>query len=245
MRYAVISDIHSNLEALTAVLKEIDSQEVNETISLGDLVGYNSNPNECVDIIRERGVKSLMGNHDIRACGLKEPDDFNSSAKEAILWTKKVLSQENLDFLKSQPKTLFLNEERGMAIHGSLKDYDTYILSPFNAMENFMIMEDSNLPPLCFFGHTHVKIAYIILDDEITTSYGEDLHISDKGKYLINPGSVGQPRDMDPRASFLIYDTEEGSIYFHKVEYDIDCCCRKIVKAGLPKRLAERLTVGW
>ena len=245
MRYAILSDIHSNLEALNAVLQEVDSQKVDAIISTGDVVGYNANPNECIEILRERSVRSLMGNHDIRACGMKEANDFNPIARDAILWTRDVLSNENLNFLKSQPKTLFLDEKKAIAIHGSFESYDSYILSPLNAMENFSIMEDSHHPPLCFFGHTHVKIAYRYLNGKVTTYRDDELSVSGSERYLINPGSVGQPRDLDPNASFLIYNTTKKSIRFFKIKYDVDTSYKKILEAGLPKELAERLVVGW
>ena len=245
MRYAILSDIHSNLEALNAVLQEIDSQKIDEIISTGDVVGYNANPNECIEILRERSVRSLMGNHDIRACGMEEANDFNPIARDAILWTKDTLSEENIDFLRTQPRTLFLDERRAIAMHGSFESYDSYILSPLNAMENFKVMEDSHHSPLCFFGHTHVKIAYFCLNGEVTTYRDDELSVSGSARYLINPGSVGQPRDMDPNASFLIYDAIKKSIRFFKIKYDVDKSYKKILEAGLPKELAERLVVGW
>ena len=245
MRYAILSDIHSNLEALNAVLQEIDSQKVDEIISIGDIVGYNANPNECIDILRKRGIRCLMGNHDMRACGMEATNDFNPIAKDAIVWTKEMLSKENLNFLTSQPRTLFLDEKRAIAIHGSFTSHDVYIFNTLNALENFKIMEESHHPLLCFFGHTHVKIAYCSLDSEVTTSYDDELYISESERYLINPGSVGQPRDMNPNASFLIYDTISKKIRFFKIKYDVVSSAQKILEAGLPKELAERLEVGW
>jgi predicted phosphodiesterase len=245
MRYAILSDIHSNLEALNAVLRKIDSQKVDEIISIGDVVGYNANPNECIDILRRRGIRSLMGNHDMRACGMESAYDFNPIAKDAIVWTKETLSKENLDFLKSQPRTLYLNEKRAIAIHGSFTSHDIYILSALNAQENFKIMEESHQPHLCFFGHTHVKIIYAAANSDVTTSFDDELDISESERYLINPGSVGQPRDMNPNASFLIYDTKTKKVQFYKVQYDVSVSAQKILKAGLPIELAERLEVGW
>ena len=245
MRYAILSDIHSNLEALIAVLQEVDSQKVDEIISTGDVVGYNANPNECIGLLRDKGVRGLMGNHDSRACGLKEANDFNPIARDAILWTKETLSEENIDFLRAQPRTLFLDGKMAIAMHGSFESYDTYIFSASNAMEILKDMEDSHQPPLCFFGHTHITVTYSYLNGEVTTSHDDELHINRTERYLINPGSVGQPRDMDPSASFLIYDTIEKNIRFFKINYDVDTSCKKILEAGLPKELAERLVVGW
>lgn len=247
MLYAIISDIHSNLEAFTAVLERIDSIGVDEIVCLGDIVGYSSNPNECVEIVRKRGIRSVAGNHDVRACGLKEPHDFNEIARKALLWTRKVLDEENIDFLKGLPERLYLREGRGIAVHGALIDgTDTYILSPWIALRNFEEMAGSpDLPSLCFFGHTHVRITYQYIEGRVITLFDDEIVLNPEGLYLINPGSVGQPRDRDPHASFLIYDTEEETVTFHRVPYDIDLCCRKIVEAGLPRALGERLKIGW
>ena len=247
MLYAVISDIHSNLEAFVAVLKEIDSLNVDEVVSLGDIVGYNANPNECIEIIKKRGIRSVAGNHDLRACGLKEPVDFNSIAREAILWTRKTLTEENRDFLKNLPQTIFLHNNAGMLVHGSiLNKTDTYILSPWIALQNFQrIEEDPSLPQICFFGHTHVRITYQYTGKRVLTLFDDTISLDDDSLYMINPGSVGQPRDRDPHASFLTYDTEERVIQFHRIPYDIGTTYRKIIEAGLPVELGERLKIGW
>ncbi len=247
MLYAIISDIHSNLEAFTAVLERIDSLGVDRIVCLGDIVGYSSNPNECVELVRKRGIRSVAGNHDVRAAGLKEPSDFNEIAREALLWTRRVLDEENLHFLKGLPERLYLDDGRVIAVHGALTDgTDTYILSPWIALRNFEEMKALPHPPhLCFFGHTHVRIVYRYMGGKVITVFDDEIVLNPRDIYLINPGSVGQPRDRDPRASFLIYDTEGGTVTFHRVPYDIDACQRKIEEAGLPRELGERLRVGW
>ncbi|MFQ5899948.1 MAG: metallophosphoesterase family protein [Thermodesulfobacteriota bacterium] len=245
MKYAIISDIHSNLEALTAVLREIDSKGVDEVISIGDIVGYNANPNECIEIIRGRKIRALMGNHDLTACKMEDLHDFTPIAKKGVLWTREELTRDNLNFLKSLPTKLFLDGGKALAVHGSIKDLHTYILNPLDAVDSFRTMDnDPDLPPVCFFGHTHVKIAYLYLNGNIMTSCDDEFYIDKRELYLVNPGSVGQPRDMDNRAAFLIYDTTKNNICFFRVEYDIDSCYEKILKAGLPIELAARLKVG-
>lgn len=247
MIYAIISDIHSNLEALSAVLERIDSIGVDEVLCLGDIVGYNSNPNECIHILKKRGIRSVAGNHDVRAAGIKEPYDFNEIAREALLWTRKTLTGENISYLKSLPERLYLKEDKGVAVHGALTDStDTYILSPWIALRNFEEMASSpDLPSICFFGHTHVRITYQYTKGRVLTLFDEEVDLNPEDLYLINPGSVGQPRDRNPHASFLVYDTEKGKVTFHRVPYDIERCYTKIVEAGLPIELAERLRVGW
>jgi diadenosine tetraphosphatase ApaH/serine/threonine PP2A family protein phosphatase len=238
MRYAIISDIHSNLEALNRVLEEIDKLHVNKTLCLGDIVGYGANPNECIEIIKERNVESIIGNHDIVACGKKEPYNFNPVARAAALWTRKELTPENGEFLYNLPHMKSVDDF--LIVHGAISDPDLYIFSSYEAGDEFELMKKHKV---CFFGHTHVRTYYILTND-IGQLFDYELNIEPNNKYLINPGSVGQPRDGDPRASFLIYDGEDSFIKFIRLEYDINTAKRKIIEAGLDKRLAERLSYG-
>ena len=239
MRWAVISDIHSNLEALSSVLGEIDRVGVDRIICLGDIVGYGASPNECVDIIRERNIESIIGNHDVVACSKKEPYDFNPVAREAALWTRASLSDENRLFLYELPEIRDFRDF--FIVHGGISDPDLYILSPYDALEEFRLMENRTL---CFFGHTHVMTYFRLSDNALNQLFDYEFKIEPKVKYLINPGSVGQPRDRDPRASFLIYDSREGRVRFIRVDYDISTSQKKILDAGLDARLAKRLSVG-
>jgi len=245
MRYAVISDSHSNLEATDAVLNEIDNRDVGEIICLGDVVGYNSNPNECVELINDREVKCIMGNHDARASGIEEPDNFTYLAKEAILWTRQQLQSKNIAFLKNLPRRLHLPAKKLLAVHGSINSTDDYIFSLQDVITNFKFMEMESAVDICFFGHTHIQIAYYNNGDNIYPVYEKEFTIKDNTRYLINPGSVGQPRDGDPRAAFLIFDSDAKRIEFIRVKYDIGKCLEKIMNAGLPAELAERLKAGW
>jgi predicted phosphodiesterase len=239
MRYGVISDIHANLEALNATLEEIDKLAVDKVICLGDIVGYGANPNECVEIIRERKIESIIGNHDTVACGLKEPDDFNQAARQAALWTRDTLTEENREFLRG------LSHTRGfgdfIVVHGAISNPDLYLLSPYDAIPEFKLM---NKERICFFGHTHVRLYFVLKDKSLSCMYDYEIKIDPKAKYLINPGSIGQPRDRDPRSSFLVYDDQRADVQFVRLEYDVSTAQEKIIKAGLDRRLADRLSVG-
>jgi predicted phosphodiesterase len=247
MRYAIISDIHSNLEALKACLKEIDKLKVDGIVCCGDIVGYNTNPNECIELVRERHVACVMGNHDLRASGLDEPADFNLQAAVAIHWTRKELKEDNALFLKALPNTLVV-DGRFLVFHGWVNDIDRYILGARDAMENFRLIKGDRKfkgISLAFFGHTHVPISYHEADGTVFMDPDLNFRIKQGQNHLINPGGLGQPRDRDPRASFLVYDANKSAITFHRIEYDIQATAQKIVAAGLPERLAERLKLGW
>lgn len=244
MRYAVISDIHSNLEALEVVLQEIDRVGVDRIVSLGDLVGYNANPNECVQLLTERAIPSLMGNHDAAACGLEEPLNFNPIAKAAVLWTKQALEPGHRDFLRGMPEQRSLNGQVQLA-HGSLLHRDHYLTSHFDVVENIRRMEEAEPPiRILFFGHTHIQVAFAWDRERLDLISSPRFSVRDDSLYLINPGSVGQPRDRDPRCSFLLYDEGAHTVEFVRLSYDIDACREKILSAGLPRPLADRLYAG-
>lgn len=243
MRYAVISDIHSNLEALTAFLEEIKKLKIDKIVCLGDIVGYNANPNECIELLKANNAVCVMGNHDSRAAGLEEPDDFNYHAAAAIYWTRKALTPENKDFLASLPR-MVLVDKKFLAVHGWINDTDSYVLGMRDAKKNFLLLKEKKTG-LCFFGHTHVPVAYAEKQGEVHPVPGPVLKVSVEESYLVNPGSIGQPRDRDPRASFIVYDTRKSQISYNRIEYDIHSTAGKIIAAGLPERLAERLKLGW
>lgn len=246
MRYAIISDIHSNLEALSSVLEAVSKLDVKKTICLGDVVGYNANPNECIALIKSHGVKCIMGNHDERAAGLADTSNFNQQAEAAIFWTRSVITDEGKEFLQNLPK--FHKEGRSfLAVHGSMRSLDDYIQCARDAARNFKLLDGDEFGGMnvCFFGHTHVAMAYLEVEGSVVLNMDNEIKVEKAGKYLVNPGSVGQPRNRDPRASFVVYDTAERLITYHKVEYDITATAGKIIAAGLPERLAERLRLGW
>ena len=242
MRYAVICDVHSNLEALEAVLAEIKRQGVDRIVHLGDIVGYNVNPNECIDIIRSEGISCIMGNHDAAACGLDDPLWFNSAAKEAIIWTRSRLSSENRKYLSRLPEQLVL-EERILLSHGSPENRDNYILDWMDAMRQFGVMEGMSVG-IAFFGHSHLPALFAYRgfnhDREQTGMHNLDRN----NLYLVNFGGLGQPRDGDPRTCFGIFDSDEMTVEFFRIKYNVLKCAQKVETAGLDGYLAERLLAG-
>jgi diadenosine tetraphosphatase ApaH/serine/threonine PP2A family protein phosphatase len=243
MRCAVISDIHANLEALRSVLAAVAPLRPERIFCLGDLVGYNADPNECVALARREGIVCVLGNHDAAASGLTEPDHFTPAARTAALWTRAALTGENRTFLRQLPRQLQLG---GVVLcHGSIDDTDRYLLRDDDLRDASARMEGlPGRPDLCFFGHTHVQIAYRITGGDIVREGEGGFPLLRGSRYLVNPGGAGQPRDGDPRAAFLLYDAEGRRISFRRVEYDIAAAQDRILRAGLPARLAERLARG-
>ena len=240
MRYAVISDIHANLEALETVLKRIDESGVDRIVCLGDVVGYNANPNECADIIRGRDIPTIMGNHDAVACLLEEPWGFNPVALAAALWTREQLSPDNLAWLQGLPGQI--KTPHFMAVHGAPGDRDMYLFSWEDIIPHLRFMDESSAS-LCLFGHTHTP-GIFSADGVYTVDEDNRFELSDEKAFFINPGSVGQPRDADPRAAFGILDTEKNYYEQVRVNYPVELAYARVLEAGLPPFLAERLTLG-
>lgn len=236
MRYAIVSDIHANLEALTAVFEAIDSERVHKIVSLGDLVGYYSNPDECLKLVRERVVESVAGNHDRAAVGLKEPTWFSDSAKRGIAWTRGHLTAASAQFLATLP-LINLIDQRFLIVHGALHprpNEDVYLTSRAEVSKSFRALGcmDPKVD-LCFFGHTHRSVVYESRDGTISKIDAEEVALRPGAQYLLNPGSVGQSRDRDPRASFLVFDADRARVRFHRVAYDVAACHRKARETGL------------
>lgn len=242
MRYLILSDIHGNLPALEAALEEAQAR-CDQVLCLGDVVGYGPQPNECVQRVRQVAAVCLSGNHDWAAIGKMNTEEFNPLAEEAALWTSQQLTPENRAYLESLPSLL---EYQGFTlVHGSLREpVWEYILNAHIAQASFERLTTS----LGFFGHTHIPM--IFRDDGQATlpsawlpPAGQPLEVREV-RFLINPGSVGQPRDGDPRASYLIFDDQTSTIEFRRVEYPIEDTQRLIRQAGLPEPLALRLALG-
>ena len=241
MRYAVLSDIHGNLEALKAVLDDISGERIDQYLSLGDIVGYGADPKECIRIIRSlEPVVLVAGNHEWGVLALKELEYFNDLAARAVLWTRATLDKEEIEYLKSFE--LVHEDEKITVVHGTLNMPEEfyYIFDTDDAYVTISNMKN----PICFVGHTHVP--GIFASEDSKTVYIEDtkIRIDCERKYVINAGSVGQPRDGDPKASYVIYDDEETTIEIKRVEYDVKKAREKILRAGLPAPLAERLLEG-
>ncbi len=241
MRYGLISDIHGNLEALTVVINELQKRNVDEVLCLGDIIGYGPDPEECVDLVKRHANVILAGNHDYAAMGMLDISYFNPHARRAIEWTSGQISDETRKFLKERP--LMMVYDDFTIVHATPAEPEkwNYILSLEDAADNFAHFHNQ----VCFIGHSHVPV--IIAKDEqgkISVRKGPEIQLQDNEKYIINIGSVGQPRDLDPRAAFAIFDTESKHYELLRVAYDVQTTQQKILKKGLPYFLAERLAKG-
>lgn len=239
MRLIIISDIHANLEALEATFRRIDEINPDKILCLGDIIGYGPNPNECVKIVKNKVDISLSGNHEYGVLGRTDLQSFNENARIACEWTKKVLSDENLAYIKNLPVSVV--DEDILLVHSTPINPERwdYIFTARDALYQFMEFSE----PLCLVGHTHVPVCFGERGTCVFTDGGL-LFLKEGTKYIINFGSVGQPRDYDPRASFGVIDTEERKIQLIRVAYDIEKVQRKIIENGLPLFLAERLGTG-
>lgn len=243
MKTAIISDIHGNLIALEAFFTVTELLDVDRTVCLGDVVGYNPWPNECVELIKKHGIPTIMGNHDRVAAGLQEPILFNDFAREAILWTRETLTEKNRDYLRMLPTRMTV-DKRYLLVHGSISDPDEYVLTPVAAARNIKAMQDSTDVTICFFGHTHVASCFSSAGSSDLLQVPLEVSLVDGRTYLINPGSIGQPRDGDSMASFLIFHEEEKRVKFHRFRYDIDSVVMELNRHGLDPFLGERLYLG-
>jgi predicted phosphodiesterase len=242
MRIAVLSDIHSNLAALEAVREDLARLDlVDETWVLGDIVGYGPEPNEVVRELQAMGARSVLGNHDGAAIGTVDAAYFNPEARTAIEWTAQAVDPNARAYLSTLPEVR--REGQLTAVHGSPRDpIWEYIVSSSVAAENLAHFETR----VCLFGHTHLPVIFCAHGNgiEIVAATPEAPQRIDAGRALVNPGSVGQPRDGDPASSYLVLDTESDAVEFRRVRYDIERTQRNMIRAGLPARLAERLSYG-
>ena len=247
MRYLVLSDIHSNLEALEAVLRAAAAQKYGATLVLGDLVGYGADPNAVVERIRALNpVATVRGNHDKVAAGLETADDFNPVARTAVEWTRRTLTPSTLEYLRSLPTGPLVVDDETEICHGSPLDEDLYVIADLDAARALA----ASRRRLCLFGHTHVALCASLDGDrrlEIAAPHGHpefETRLEPGVKYLINPGSVGQPRDGDSRAAYAIADIDRQTVTLYRVAYPIEKAQSKIRAAGLPSMLADRLGMG-
>ena len=236
MKYAIISDVHANLEALTSVLEDAEERGVKRFICLGDVVGYNANPSECVDIIRELGCPVIKGNHDAYTVADEIPAEVNGRAKESLEWTRKNIRPDQAEWLENLPMQRRVGPFE--VVHASLHEPEAwnYVLNAIEAILHFHFQETA----VCFFGHTH-KQMYFTTEQRKTFSDYEKFYLNPEYQYLVNVGSVGQPRGDGRLAEYVIYDTDEQSIEPLKIPYDVETTCRKIRAAGLPEHNALRL----
>jgi diadenosine tetraphosphatase ApaH/serine/threonine PP2A family protein phosphatase len=250
LRILLLSDIHANLEALEACLAAVPPYDL--VANLGDVVGYGASPNEVVDRSRELGRIFVRGNHDKAATGLLALDDFNPMAAAAAMWTRDQLTAEHHEWLHALPQGPLELEgfPEVQLVHGSPEDEDTYVVSIGDALIPLL----ANPMPLTFFGHTHLQGGFFANGNSAdgfrpeyrTVGQAESvaLHLKPKTRYMINPGSVGQPRDGDWRAAFALFDTEAQIVHFHRTPYNLKAAQDRIFGANLPPRLATRLAAG-
>jgi diadenosine tetraphosphatase ApaH/serine/threonine PP2A family protein phosphatase len=243
MRYRVISDVHANLEALEAVLQQPEA--VDRTLVLGDVIGYGADPNAVVERLRALdAVTFIRGNHDKVGTGLEPVTGFNHLARHAIEWTASTLTAENRAWVAALPAGPLQVDDLVEICHGAPFDEDVYIFDAYDVRRAFKAMKR----PLCLYGHTHVPAAHKMTGapTEIGPPRGTPFRIplDDHASYLVNCGAVGQPRDHDPRAAYGIVDTEHRELIVMRVEYDVAAAQAKILAAGLPEVLAQRLAIG-
>ena len=239
MKYAILADIHSNLEALQVVLDDVQKQKCTHVACLGDVVGYNANPKECLELIRNLNCPCVKGNHDEYCSSEEELEGFNPHAAEAVNWTRQQLSPEDRKWLRD------LKYVRMVAnftlVHATLDGPQRwgYVFEKLAAAASFTYQNT----PVCFFGHTHVPVAFI-RDSVVRGGTYSKFKVEPGRKYFLNVSAVGQPRDGNPKTGYVIYDMDDGSIELRRLDYDIPAAQAKIIAAGLPLRLAERLAVG-
>ncbi len=243
MRYAILSDIHANREALEAVLRDVAQHRPDAYLCLGDVVGYGPEPNECVARVRSLGGTVLAGNHDLAAVGALDIDTFSPLARAAIEWTARVLSDEARHWLSELP--LRFECPAFLAVHGSPRDpVEEYILDLPTALAVF----SAHAFDVCLVGHSHIPGVFILEEDGAvaarTLPPRDTVHLERTSRYILNVGSVGQPRDGDPRASYMLLDTAARTATLHRVPYAIGVTQKKIVAEGLPISLARRLSIG-
>lgn len=245
MRYLILSDVHGNIDALESVL-DASAQGWDQLLVLGDLVGYGGDPNGVIDLVRSlQPLAIIRGNHDKAACGIDDASNFNQIARYAAAWTNDTLTADNRQYLHDLPPGPRLIDEYVEICHGSPFDEDHYI---FDAEDAWRALE-AGTRPLCLFGHTHLPVIFERegheFDGFVPDGTGQTTITLRPGvRYMVNPGSVGQPRDGDPRAAFAFFDSSNQALTLRRVRYPVDAAQRRILMAGLPASLANRLAVG-
>lgn len=250
MRVLLLSDIHSNLEALDACLAAAPAYDA--AVNLGDIVGYGASPNEVIERSRKLGKVFVRGNHDKAVCGLIDIKDFNPVAALASSWTRDQLTSENLEWLRTLPQgPAQLNGlPDAQFVHGSPVDEDEYVVNVGDAVAPLMVSPTM----VTFFGHTHLQGSFVLNDDHVDAFHptyktvgqieSSEFPLKNRLRYLVNPGSVGQPRDGDWRAGFAIFDSDARIVAFYRVPYNLKSAQDRILAADLPPRLATRLAAG-
>lgn len=244
MRLGIFSDVHANLEAMSAVLEAYKSERIDRLYCLGDVVGYGANPNECANIVREVAEVTILGNHDAAVAGRMDYSYYYEAARQALDAHASQLTPVNADWLKTLPYKHMLEEARVLLCHGSpvrIEDFE-YIFAPEQARECLPILD--KLGDITFIGHSHLCKVFALRPGEVNELSPEDFQLQDGYKYIVSVGSVGQPRDYDNRASYTVYDTDTRRFEFKRIEYDIDAAATKIFDADLERNFGHRLFIG-
>jgi len=241
MRYGIFADIHSNLEALTVVLSALKDEHVAGYYCCGDVVGYGANPRECLAEVKRVGIVCAAGNHDWAVAEKIGTDNFNLHAQAGVVWTRQRLNEQEKDFLGNFD--LVYRNKDFILVHGTLdcpKDFD-YLESGSQAAQSFVVMDRS----ICFVGHTHIPGIFIKKNNKVSDLLKFDKVTVDPGcHYIVNVGSVGQPRDRNPKAAYCIFDSSEKTIEIKRIEYNVSVAKKKILDSGLPSELGARLVSG-
>lgn len=240
MRWGIFSDIHANLEAWVAVKACLNKERIDRYLCLGDIVGYGADPRKCIAEIKKLNPLTVAGNHDWASINLLDAAYFNPAAQEALTWTANHIAEQDKQFLKGLK--LVHQEEELTLVHGSLHrpEQFKYVKDVASAKEAFRFLSTR----ICFVGHSHSPVIFIKKGENYRFTLEAKLEINDYSSYIVNVGSVGQPRDGDPRAAYVVYDSESQQLQIKRVRYDIKTTQKKIIKAGLPEILAKRLAVG-
>ena len=244
MNVAILSDIHANFDALTAVVAELSRLRPDRTYHLGDLVGYNAQPEECVRWAMADTAGGISGNHDAVACGRATGRNFHAGARKAALWSRDRISRESRDYLAGLPVQRFI-EGGALLVHGAPSEPGRYVDSVEYASQELSTLFAAVAAGPIFFGHTHVAGGFVRRENgRVEPVSGKEFRLQPGERALLNPGSVGQPRDRNPDASFLLYDTGDGRVTWVRVPYDVEAARRKVLEAGLPREFADRLREG-
>lgn len=244
MRIAVLSDIHANYEALSAVLQVLEGESIDNYYCLGDTVGYGGSPNECCDIIRKISVHTILGNHDAAVAGRMDYSYYYEAARQALDTHAQMISEENMKWLRDLPYKVPLDELGVHLCHGSpvrLEEFE-YIFAPEQARECLPLFGE--LGHITLIGHSHLCKVFALTPTTVEELAPVDFTLEPDRKYIVSIGSVGQPRDYDNRASFIIFDTESKHFEFRRVEYDIETSADKVLRARLERNFAHRLFIG-
>ena len=243
MRYLIVSDIHSNLEALTALLSDAMERNIDEVICLGDFGGYGANPSECVEtFVALPKARAVLGNHDAAVIDLSQREMFNPVARAGILYSEANLTESGREYLRKLPMIIDVDSEF-VAVHSSpfRPEAWVYVVEALEAADAFHAMT----PTLAFIGHTHFPAVHSDNGSVVALAPEDRVTVNANKKIMVNVGSVGQPRDGDARSAYVVYDSESRTIKIHRIEYDVDQAAAKILDAGLPPMLADRLRRGY